>query len=111
MGQLCQDQGGAETHNVGQPNQEDLHPACLGRYLRCRRTMQTRRHNAESYDVDWGSGTIWHESSKIASATHRQPVPNTAVIVMPGGWVNLKAIMDVTGCTETEARSAFEREL
>ena len=67
--------------------------------------------NTESYDVDWGSGTIWHESSKIASATHRQPVPNTAVIVMPGGWVNLKAVMDVTGCTETEARCAFEREL
>ena len=67
--------------------------------------------NADSYDTDWGSGTIWQGQFKIASATHRQPTPNTAVIVMPGGWVNLKAVMDVTGCTETEARCAFEREL
>ncbi|CAE7830935.1 pol [Symbiodinium sp. CCMP2592] len=67
--------------------------------------------NAESYDTDWGNGTVWHESHKIASATHRQPNPNTSVILMPGGWVDLKAVIDVTGCTETEARGAFEREL
>ncbi|CAE7518077.1 unnamed protein product [Symbiodinium sp. CCMP2592] len=60
--------------------------------------------NAESYDTDWGNGTVWHESHKLASATHRQPTPNTAVILMPGGWVDLKAVMDVTGCSETEAR-------
>ena len=64
----------------------------------------------DSFDCDWNNGTIWLGPRKLGSATHRQP-RSQGLIVMPGGWVDIDAICDATGCTSLEAKAAFEREL
>ena len=63
-----------------------------------------------AYDMDWGAGTIWCGSQKLASATHRQP-RDCECILMSGGWVNLQAIAQVSGCSVDVAKHAFELEL
>ena len=64
----------------------------------------------ESFDCDWNNGTVWLGPRKLGSSTHRQP-HSPGVILMPGGWIDIPAICDATGCSEDTAKRAFEREL
>ncbi|CAE7333144.1 unnamed protein product [Symbiodinium microadriaticum] len=58
----------------------------------------------ESYDVDWGTGTIWNGELKLASATHRKDNNRgDDFYVLPQGWVDLRAITSLTGVAWEEA--------
>ena len=70
----------------------------------------TGHTNTADFDCDWNMGTIWCESLKLGSATHRAPKEEEQ-IQMPGGWVSLSAGARTANCSTDEAKTAFEREL
>ena len=63
-----------------------------------------------SFDVDWKAGTTWIGAHKLGSATHRQP-PGDDVRLMSNGWVDVRAIMAVTGAGFGDTVAALEREI
>ena len=64
----------------------------------------------ESYDVDWGAGTVWRQEWKLGSSVHRQPRGGD-IRVMSGGWVDITAFIKATGASASEVTMALEREL
>ncbi|CAE7234815.1 unnamed protein product [Symbiodinium sp. CCMP2592] len=66
--------------------------------------------NEGSYEVDWGSGTVWIGEWKLGSATHRMPKGED--IRQPNsGWIDIGSISRATGVAFDVALAAFEREL
>ena len=65
--------------------------------------------NIETYDCDWGSGTIWNGPYKLASSSHRKPAGE--YVTMPGGWVDIGAMCAITRTDGGAVRAALEREL
>lgn len=63
-----------------------------------------------AFDCDWNLGTIWCGTLKLASASHRPP-KDEEVITMAGRWVSVSAVAQTAGCSMSDAKSAFEREL
>ncbi|OLP85693.1 hypothetical protein AK812_SmicGene33287 [Symbiodinium microadriaticum] len=49
----------------------------------------------ESYDVDWGTGTIWNGELKLASATHRKDAARDEdFFQLNQGWVDLRNLKE-----------------
>ena len=68
--------------------------------------------NPEGYDMDWGTGTVWNGDKKIASATHRRDVNRPEDFFdLHQGWVDIRAVTELTKVAWEEAVAAFTREL
>ncbi|CAE7353821.1 pepD, partial [Symbiodinium sp. CCMP2456] len=66
---------------------------------------------SESFDVDWGTGTIWNGTHKIASATHRKDANRQDDFMqLRLGWVDIRAVAALTGATWADVTSAFQQE-
>ncbi|OLP82788.1 hypothetical protein AK812_SmicGene36536 [Symbiodinium microadriaticum] len=86
---------------------------CLAMVEDCRTNQEAHNMTAgveTSYDVDWGSGTVWCSEWKLGSSIHRQPRGDN-VRVLSSGWIDLEAISRATGVAFDVALCAFEREL
>ncbi|CAE7504773.1 pepD [Symbiodinium sp. CCMP2592] len=63
------------------------------------------------YDVDWSTGTVWSGTHKLASASHRKDISrNDDYQALKLGWVDIRAVVAVTGCDWSEAHEAFQHE-
>ncbi|CAE7798317.1 pepD [Symbiodinium sp. CCMP2456] len=75
-------------------------------------TFNAEAITPEGYDVDWGTGTIWHGPLKLASATHRKDSDRPDdFFQLNQGWVDIRAVTSLTGVDWAEAASALQREL
>ena len=86
---------------------------CLAMVADCRQNQEAHSMIAgeeSSYDVDWGSGTVWCSEWKLGSSVHRQP-RGEHVRLLSSGWIDLEAISRATGVAFDIALHAFEREL
>ncbi|CAE7493615.1 unnamed protein product, partial [Symbiodinium sp. CCMP2456] len=73
-------------------------------------TFNAEALTPEGYDVDWGTGTIWHGPLKLASATHRKDADRPDdFFQLNQGWVDVRAVTSLTGVDWAEAVSAFQR--
>ena len=64
----------------------------------------------ENYDIDWNAGTTWYGAAKLGSATHRQPRDGD-IKIMPSGWVDIRAIAEITEADVASVIATLEREL
>ncbi|CAE7942707.1 unnamed protein product [Symbiodinium sp. KB8] len=85
---------------------------CLAMVADCRHNQEAHSMFAgeeSSYEVDWGSGTVWCSEWKLGSSVHRQP-RGEHIRLLSSGWIDLEAISRATGVAFDIALHAFERQ-